>query len=44
MRFILHDSLGFEPGTVRNWDIAEHFLRGRSAPSSPLQERVHAIS
>ncbi|KDR81245.1 hypothetical protein GALMADRAFT_116266 [Galerina marginata CBS 339.88] len=42
MRFILHDSLGFEPGTVENWKIVESFLRERSA-ASELQERVHAI-
>jgi hypothetical protein len=43
MRFILHDSLGFEPGTVDNWKIVEDFLRKRSEASTQLQERVHAI-
>ncbi|KAF8812866.1 hypothetical protein BYT27DRAFT_7085886 [Phlegmacium glaucopus] len=42
IRFILHDSLGFEPGTVNNWKIVEDFLRQRSA-TSLLQDRVHAI-
>ncbi|PPQ89283.1 hypothetical protein CVT25_000875 [Psilocybe cyanescens] len=43
IRFILHDSLGFEPGTEDNWKIVEKFLRQKSAASSPLQDRIHAI-
>ncbi|KAF8804130.1 hypothetical protein BYT27DRAFT_7108363 [Phlegmacium glaucopus] len=43
IRFILHDSLGFEPGTVNHWKIVEDFLRQRSTVASQLQDRVHAI-
>ncbi|PPQ87925.1 hypothetical protein CVT25_001193 [Psilocybe cyanescens] len=43
MRFILHDSLGFEPGTIENWEIVEKFLWERNVASLPLQVRVHAI-
>ncbi|KAF8212956.1 hypothetical protein K438DRAFT_1751369 [Mycena galopus ATCC 62051] len=40
--FVLHDSMGFEPGNTKEFETAKEFfkLRGKKVP---LKERVHAI-
>ncbi|KAJ7779343.1 hypothetical protein DFH07DRAFT_1030105 [Mycena maculata] len=40
--FVLHDSMGFEPGQEGNLEEAKQFLERRS-DSRVLQDRVHAI-
>ncbi|KAJ7698490.1 hypothetical protein B0H14DRAFT_3036783 [Mycena olivaceomarginata] len=42
-RFILHDSMGFEPGNVKNLQNVKNFISERSGANIPLKERVHAI-
>jgi hypothetical protein len=41
--FVLHDSMGFEPGQSQNFEKAQNFLQSRSGNSVPLENRVHAI-
>ncbi|KAJ6522255.1 hypothetical protein B0H19DRAFT_1203005 [Mycena capillaripes] len=41
-RFVLHDSMGFEPGQTQNFEAAKRFLESR-AESVALKDRVHAI-
>ncbi|KAF7354258.1 G domain-containing protein [Mycena venus] len=42
-RFVLHDSMGFEPGNVKNLQNVKDFISERSGANVPLKERVHAI-
>jgi hypothetical protein len=42
-RFVLHDSMGFEPGMMNNFETAESFLKSRSSERVALKDRVHAI-
>ncbi|KAJ7110560.1 hypothetical protein C8R44DRAFT_800225 [Mycena epipterygia] len=41
--FVLHDSMGFEPGQSRNFEDATKFLLSRSGKAVALKDRVHAI-
>ncbi|KAF8126776.1 hypothetical protein EV363DRAFT_1173665 [Boletus edulis] len=40
-RFILHDSLGFEPGDKVNYKIVKHFIQHRQAGA--LGDQLHAV-
>ncbi|KAJ7478003.1 hypothetical protein B0H11DRAFT_2234335 [Mycena galericulata] len=42
-RFVLHDSMGFEPGNVKNLEDVKRFISERSGVRVTLKERVHAI-
>ncbi|KAF7343564.1 Kinase-like protein [Mycena sanguinolenta] len=41
-RFVLHDSMGFEPGQTQNLVAAKQFLESHGE-DVPLKDRVHAI-
>ncbi|KAJ7133050.1 hypothetical protein C8R44DRAFT_771819 [Mycena epipterygia] len=41
--FVLHDSMGFEPGQSQNFEEATKFLLSRSGDDVALKDRVHAI-
>ncbi|KAH9033826.1 hypothetical protein EDB85DRAFT_1890099 [Lactarius pseudohatsudake] len=41
--FVLHDSQGFEPGDLSNFETVRQFIRQRSGPEVPLGERIHAL-
>ncbi|KAJ7239932.1 hypothetical protein C8J57DRAFT_1563295 [Mycena rebaudengoi] len=41
--FVLHDSMGFEPGQIENFVTAKNFLESRSGEGVALKDRVHAI-
>ncbi|KAH9022715.1 hypothetical protein EDB84DRAFT_1678396 [Lactarius hengduanensis] len=41
--FVLHDSKGFEPGDLSNFDTVREFIRQRSRPELPLGERIHGL-
>ncbi|KAJ7015957.1 hypothetical protein C8F04DRAFT_1168290, partial [Mycena alexandri] len=41
-RFVLHDSMGFEPGQTQNYETAKVFLESRGEGAA-LKDRVHAI-
>ncbi|KAI9567607.1 hypothetical protein HD554DRAFT_2105264, partial [Boletus coccyginus] len=40
-RFILHDSLGFEPGDKDNYDTVKEFIQSRQ--TGELRDRLHAV-
>ncbi|KAF8551838.1 hypothetical protein OG21DRAFT_1417209, partial [Imleria badia] len=40
-RFILHDSLGFEPGDKENYKTVKEFIQGRQ--TGPLKYQLHAV-
>ncbi|KAJ7139167.1 hypothetical protein C8R44DRAFT_563187, partial [Mycena epipterygia] len=42
-RFVLHDSMGFEPGQTKNFETAKGFLEARSSDGVALKDRVHII-
>ena len=42
-RFILHDSMGFEPGDIEKSEIVKKFLRERAEGSAKLPDQVHTI-
>ncbi|KAJ7787445.1 hypothetical protein B0H14DRAFT_2953336 [Mycena olivaceomarginata] len=42
-RFVLHDSMGFEPGDEENLERAKQFLESRTGDDVDLKERVHVI-
>ncbi|KAJ7848461.1 hypothetical protein B0H14DRAFT_2445933 [Mycena olivaceomarginata] len=42
-RFVLHDSMGFEPGQTKNFDDAKNFLEKRGLKDVALKDRVHVI-
>ncbi|KAF7335121.1 G domain-containing protein [Mycena venus] len=42
-RFVLHDSMGFEPGQTKNFEAAKEFLRSRTGDSVALKDRVHVV-
>jgi len=41
-QFVLHDSQGFEPGEVDNFEIVKNFIESRSAMPD-IKDKVHAI-
>ena len=42
-RFILHDSMGFEPGSTEKSEIVKSFLQDRAEGNAMLPDQVHAI-
>ncbi|KAJ7683407.1 hypothetical protein B0H17DRAFT_1205111 [Mycena rosella] len=42
-RFVLHDSMGFEPGNVENLQDVKNFISERSRARVTLKECLHAI-
>ncbi|KAI9428861.1 hypothetical protein H4582DRAFT_2090844 [Lactarius indigo] len=42
-RFILHDSQGFEPGSLEKWEVVKKFIRGRCDEHLKPKDRLHAI-
>ena len=40
-RFILHDSQGFEPANLDNWQTVKDFLE--KGANAEIKDRVHAI-
>ncbi|KAJ7235233.1 hypothetical protein C8J57DRAFT_1194924 [Mycena rebaudengoi] len=42
-RFVVHDSMGFEPGQLSNFEMAKEFLKSRSGDGIALKDRVHVI-
>ncbi|KAJ7205726.1 hypothetical protein GGX14DRAFT_644217 [Mycena pura] len=42
-RFVLHDSMGFEPGETQNFNSIKTFLQPRSRDTALLKDRVHVI-
>ncbi|KAJ6452583.1 hypothetical protein C8R45DRAFT_1040299 [Mycena sanguinolenta] len=42
-RFVLHDSMGFEPGETKNFETVKDFLKSRSGESIELRNRMHVI-
>ncbi|KAJ7052182.1 hypothetical protein C8F01DRAFT_1033351 [Mycena amicta] len=43
LRFVSHDSMGFEPGNVEKLQNVKTFISQRSAAGVALKERLHAI-
>ncbi|KAF7335084.1 G domain-containing protein [Mycena venus] len=41
--FVLHDSMGFEPGDTVNLELALKFLKDRTKKSTLLMDRLHVI-
>jgi hypothetical protein len=41
--FVLHDSQGFEPGDLSNFETVSKFVQERSGPELPLCERIHGL-
>ncbi|KAJ6455139.1 hypothetical protein C8R45DRAFT_944147 [Mycena sanguinolenta] len=41
-RFVLHDSMGFEPGNTKEFETAKEFFKSRGK-RVPVKDRVHAI-
>ena len=41
--FVLHDSKGFEPGDLSNFEIVREFVQQRSRNDIPLSERIHGL-
>ncbi|KAJ7226419.1 hypothetical protein C8J57DRAFT_1389595 [Mycena rebaudengoi] len=41
--FVIHDSMGFEPGQSQNFEAAKEFLELRSGYGVALKDRVHVI-
>ncbi|KAI9463259.1 hypothetical protein BJY52DRAFT_74397 [Lactarius psammicola] len=41
--FVLHDSKGFEPGDLSNFETVRKFIQQRSRPEVPLSERIHGL-
>ncbi|KAH8998269.1 hypothetical protein EDB86DRAFT_2912058 [Lactarius hatsudake] len=41
--FVLHDSNGFEPGDLSNFDIVRTFVEQRSLEHLPLKDRIHGL-
>ena len=41
--FVLHDSEGFEPGDLSNYDTVSKFVQERSGQKVPLSERIHGL-
>ncbi|KAJ7446956.1 hypothetical protein FB451DRAFT_1148128 [Mycena latifolia] len=41
--FVVHDSMGFEPGQSKNFEAATRFLESRSGYGVALKDRVHVI-
>ncbi|KAH9051093.1 hypothetical protein EDB87DRAFT_1572294, partial [Lactarius vividus] len=42
-RFILHDSQGFEPGSLEKWEVVEGFIRDKCDERLKSKDRLHAI-
>ncbi|KAF8811824.1 hypothetical protein BYT27DRAFT_7088594 [Phlegmacium glaucopus] len=43
VRFILHDSQGFEPGSIEEWEVVEKFIRDKCDDCLESKDRLHAI-
>ncbi|KAH9038296.1 hypothetical protein EDB84DRAFT_1479590 [Lactarius hengduanensis] len=41
--FVLHDSNGFEPGDLSNFEIVRTFIMQRSLEHLPLKDRIHGL-
>jgi len=41
--FVLHDSQGFEPGDLSNFETVREFVKQRSRHDLPLSERIHGL-
>ncbi|KAH9956385.1 hypothetical protein BGW80DRAFT_1388173 [Lactifluus volemus] len=41
--FVLHDSKGFEPGDVNNFETVRQFIQQRSQQELPLKDRIHGL-
>ncbi len=41
--FVLHDSVGFEPGNNVTFDTVKDFISNRSKPEVKVKDRIHAI-
>ncbi|KAH9172534.1 hypothetical protein EDB89DRAFT_888122 [Lactarius sanguifluus] len=41
--FVLHDSKGFEPGDLSNFERVRKFIQQRTRPELPLSERIHVV-
>ncbi|KAI9432389.1 hypothetical protein H4582DRAFT_2131814 [Lactarius indigo] len=41
--FVLHDSKGFEPGDLSNFETVRKFVQQRSRQQLPLGERIHGL-
>ncbi|KAJ7926997.1 hypothetical protein B0H13DRAFT_1599025, partial [Mycena leptocephala] len=42
-RFVLHDSQGFEPGSIETFERTKAFLESRSGNNVPVRHRIHVI-
>jgi hypothetical protein len=41
--FVLHDSQGFEPGDLSNFDTVRGFIQQRSHEDLPMKDRIHGL-
>ncbi|KAF5346833.1 hypothetical protein D9756_010587 [Leucocoprinus leucothites] len=41
--FVLHDSKGFEPGDLTNFETVREFIEQRSNQGLPLRDRIHGL-
>ncbi|KAF5346881.1 hypothetical protein D9756_010595 [Leucocoprinus leucothites] len=41
--FVLHDSKGFEPGDLTNFETVREFIEQRSNQGLPLKDRIHGL-
>jgi hypothetical protein len=41
--FVLHDSMGFEAGEEKKFDIVSNFVKERRKEGRRLKERLHAV-
>ena len=41
--FVLHDSKGFEPGDLSNFETVREFIEQRLQPQLPMKERIHGL-
>jgi hypothetical protein len=41
--FVLHDSKGFEPGDLSNFETVREFVQQRSGDDLPLSEKIHGL-
>ncbi|KAH9054717.1 hypothetical protein EDB87DRAFT_1580388 [Lactarius vividus] len=41
--FVLHDSQGFEPGDLSNFETVRNFVQERSREELPLSEKIHGL-
>jgi hypothetical protein len=41
--FVLHDSMGFEPGNASTYNIVHEFITRRRDKTRPLKDQLHAL-